>query len=54
MTAGHLLLAMGMSTYMLIAIRHEERDLADLFGESYADYQNRVGMLTPKIRRRSA
>ena len=36
MTAGHLLLAVGMSVYMLIAIRHEERDLVDLFGESYA------------------
>ena len=54
MTAGHLLLAVGMSTSMLIAIRHEERDLVDLFGEDYAEYQGRVGMLTPRIRRRSA
>ena len=36
MTAGHLLLAAGMSVYMLIAIRYEERDLIDLFGEDYA------------------
>jgi len=54
MTAGHLLLAVGMSIYMLIAIRHEERDLVDLFGEDYEEYQDRVGMLTPRIRRRSA
>src|SRR5438874_8022909 len=33
MTAGHMLLAIGLSVYMLIAIRYEERDLTDLFGE---------------------
>ena len=31
MTAGHLLLAAGMSAYMLIAIRYEEHDLIGLF-----------------------
>ena len=35
MTAGHLLLAAGMSVYILIAIRYEERDLSDLFGDDY-------------------
>ena len=35
MTAGHLLLAAGMSVYMLIAIRYEERDLVGLFGKDY-------------------
>ena len=30
MTAGHLLLSLGMSAYMLIAIRYEERDLIQL------------------------
>ena len=41
MTAGHLLLAGGMSLYMLIAIRYEERDLTDLFGDDYRRYRDR-------------
>lgn len=53
MTGGHLLLAAGMSVYMLIAIRYEERDLVSLFGRDYEDYQASVGMLTPRIRRRA-
>ena len=51
MSAGHLLLALGMSAYMLIAIRYEERDMVGLFGDDYVAYQGRVGMLTPKLRR---
>jgi protein-S-isoprenylcysteine O-methyltransferase Ste14 len=51
MTAGHLLLAFAMSAYMLVAIRYEERDLVQLFGEDYETYRARVGMLTPRLRR---
>ncbi len=51
MTMGHLLLAAGMSAFMLIAIRYEERDLTDLFGEDYSRYRSGVGMLTPRFRR---
>lgn len=51
MTAGHLLLAVGMTFYIVVAIRHEERDLVDLFGQQYAEYRVRVGMLTPKLPR---
>jgi protein-S-isoprenylcysteine O-methyltransferase Ste14 len=50
MSYGHLLLALGMSAYMLIAIRYEERDLVELFGDDYEDYRRRVGMLTPRFR----
>lgn len=52
MTAGHLLLAVGMSAYMLIAIRYEERDLGELFGKDYETYRSGVGKLTPRFRRR--
>jgi len=54
MSYGHLLLALGMSAYMLIAIRYEERDLVGVFGKDYEDYRGRVGMLTPRMRRRAA
>ncbi len=51
MSVGHLLLAVGMSVYMLIAIRYEERDMVGLFGDDYVEYREQVGMLTPKLRR---
>jgi len=54
MTSGHLLLAAGVSIYMLIAIRYEERDLTDLFGSDYTRYRSSVGGLVPRFRRRSA
>jgi protein-S-isoprenylcysteine O-methyltransferase Ste14 len=53
MTAGHLLLAGGMSVFMLIAIQYEEKDLVALFGRDYEDYRERAGMLLPRFRRRS-
>jgi protein-S-isoprenylcysteine O-methyltransferase Ste14 len=51
MTGGHLLFALGMTAYILVAIRYEERDLVAHFGESYVDYRRRVGMLVPRLRR---
>ena len=53
MTAGHLLLAVGMSAFMLIAIQYEEKDLVAWFGKDYEDYRQRAGMLLPRFRRRS-
>jgi protein-S-isoprenylcysteine O-methyltransferase Ste14 len=53
MSAGHLLLAIGMTVYILIAIRHEERDLVGLFGADYETYRGRAGMLAPKLGRRA-
>src|SRR5215211_5069941 len=49
MSAGHLLLAVGMSVYILIAIHHEERDLVSLFGKDYELYREQAGMLTPRL-----
>lgn len=53
MTYGHLLLALGMSAYMLIAIGYEERDLVGAFGSDYEEYRSRVGMIAPRMRRRA-
>jgi protein-S-isoprenylcysteine O-methyltransferase Ste14 len=52
MSAGHALLAAGVSVYMLIAIRYEERDLVDTFGDDYRSYRERTGMLAPRLGRR--
>ncbi len=49
MTAGHLLFAVGMTAYILIAIRYEERDLVKFLGDDYVRYQERVPMLIPKL-----
>jgi protein-S-isoprenylcysteine O-methyltransferase Ste14 len=51
MSAAHLLLAAGMSLYILVALRYEERDLVGTFGADYEDYRGRVGMLLPRLRR---
>ena len=51
MTVGHLLLAIGLSIYMLVAIRYEEHDLAGVFGDDYRRYRSSVGMLIPRFRR---
>lgn len=51
MTFGHLLLAVGMSAYILIAIPIEEGDLIDIFGDRYLDYKARVGSLIPTFGR---
>jgi len=49
MTLGHLLLAAGMSIFMLVAIELEERDLLHMFGADYARYRMRVGKLAPRL-----
>ena len=47
MTIGHLVLALGMTVYILIAIGYEERDLVDAFGDEYRTYRKATGMLIP-------
>jgi protein-S-isoprenylcysteine O-methyltransferase Ste14 len=49
MTAAHLLFAVGMTAYILAAIRWEERDLVAAHPE-YAAYRGRVPMLLPRLR----
>lgn len=49
MTAGRLLFALGLSAYVLIGIRLEERDLLQRFGATYRRYRQRVGMLLPRL-----
>jgi protein-S-isoprenylcysteine O-methyltransferase Ste14 len=52
MTAAHLVFALGMTAYILIAIRFEERDLVE-FHAGYAEYRRRVPMFIPRLCNRS-
>jgi protein-S-isoprenylcysteine O-methyltransferase Ste14 len=46
MTIAHLVFATATTSYILIAIQFEERDLAQSFGE-YVEYRRQVPMLVP-------
>lgn len=47
MSSGHLLLSIGMSVYILIGLKLEERDLVRALGEGYRRYLREVPMLFP-------
>lgn len=53
MTVGHLLLAGGLTVYLLIGISYEEKDLLAMFGDEYRAYRAKVGMILPGIGRGS-
>lgn len=38
MTVGHLLIATGMSAYIVIGVYYEEKDLVNAFGDRYLSY----------------
>ena len=47
MTLGHLLFALGMSSYILIGVYHEEKDLIRAFGERYIRYMRTTARFFP-------
>lgn len=49
MSAGHLLLAVGMTIYMGVAAVIEERDLVGVYGDQYRKYQKDVPMFVPRL-----
>ena len=49
MSQGHLLFSIGMTVYILIGIRYEERDLIAHLGDVYSQYRKQVGMVVPGV-----
>jgi len=47
MSAGHLLLAVVTTAYILVAVRIEEKDLITYFGDAYVGYAERVPRFMP-------
>ena len=47
MTTGHMLFAAVTTTYIIVGILLEERDLIELFGDEYRHYRDQVSMLVP-------
>jgi protein-S-isoprenylcysteine O-methyltransferase Ste14 len=52
MTVGHLIFAVVMTAYSLLAIQFEERDLMSIHGAAYEEYRQRVSMLLPLPKKR--
>lgn len=50
LTVGHLLFAGLMTSYILLAIRFEERDLVGEFGSEYESYRKNTPMLIPRFK----
>ena len=50
MTFGHLVFSAGMSTYILIGIHHEEKDLERFYGEPYRQYRLEVPKIIPFVK----
>ena len=53
MTVAHLLFAVLTSGYILTAIRFEERDLVEHFGEKYRNYKKWAPMIIPFSKRKT-
>lgn len=52
MSVTRLLFASGLTLYILMAIRWEEKDLMTVFGEKYRQYKLNVPMIIPSLTKR--
>jgi protein-S-isoprenylcysteine O-methyltransferase Ste14 len=53
MTWGHLLFAAMTTSYIVVGIRLEERDLTSAFGSDYEKYREQVSMIVPWVGKRT-
>jgi protein-S-isoprenylcysteine O-methyltransferase Ste14 len=49
MTVTHLVFALATTSYILIAIQLEERDLVEFHGDDYLQYRRKTPMLVPRL-----
>jgi protein-S-isoprenylcysteine O-methyltransferase Ste14 len=54
MTFAHLLFSIATTTYILLAIQFEERDLVREHGDTYEEYRRSVPMLVPFVGKRAS
>jgi protein-S-isoprenylcysteine O-methyltransferase Ste14 len=54
MSAGHFLLALVLSSYILVAIPLEERDLLAALGDPYRRWRERTPLFVPRVGRAEA
>jgi hypothetical protein len=47
MTAAHLIFAIATTSYIILAIQFEERDMVKFYGDSYRAYRRKIPMLIP-------
>jgi protein-S-isoprenylcysteine O-methyltransferase Ste14 len=52
MTVGHLVIAVGITAYIFVAIVFEERDLLNHFGADYRAWRASTPLLIPRLRSR--
>jgi protein-S-isoprenylcysteine O-methyltransferase Ste14 len=50
MTVNLLALNIGLTAYLIVGARYEERKLVKEFGEEYLHYRERTPMLIPRLR----
>lgn len=51
LTTGHFFFAAAGTSYILLGLRFEERDLRQQLGQVYLDYADRVPALVPALSR---
>lgn len=47
---GHLIFSLGMTVYIFVGIRYEEKELIKIYGEKYRKYRKNTPMILPFVK----